>query len=232
MAETEHSTRRALAIMLWSLAPIPAIWVGLYVLKSAVWAFTLYHGICLIPAIVFGRSNWVPSFRLPTVKECLLLVAASIGFSAVAVLFYELFGQLLLSNEDVIALLKTLGYSKALFIPLSVYAIVVNPLFEEIYWRGVVLNELDRFKTPFRHFGLIWSSLAYAAFHYLIFRMVLFPVYAEIGTLMLAVYGAFLAIIYRRTGSILTTAIAHGLLTDMAAIALILDLFRHHPDAM
>ena len=49
---------------------------------------------------------------------------------------------------------------------------------------------------------------------------------------MLAFYGAFLAIVYRKTGSIVTTALAHGLLTDMAALMLALNLSRHYPGAL
>ena len=225
----EHLSARTIALMLWTLLPIPAIWVGLYVIKSATWAFALYHIICLIPAIIWGQKIWRPSFLKPSRKEMAALLGASVVFSGLALLLYEVLGKKLLSNEETLTLLKTLGYSKELFYPLSFYAIVVNPLVEELFWRGVVFNELEKVKAPFKHFGLIWSSLAYAAFHYLIFRMVLFPIYAEIGTLMLAVYGAVLALIYRKTGSILTTAIAHGLLTDMAAIVLILDLLYHYP---
>lgn len=118
-----------------------------------------------------------------------------------------------------------------MFWPISVYAVVVNPLVEELFWRGIVFNELERWKkVPFKHFALVWSSVAYALFHYLIFRLVLFPVYAEIGIVLLAIYGAMLALIYRKTNSILTTAVAHGLLTDTAAIALMLDLARRYPN--
>ncbi|MBZ0187169.1 MAG: CPBP family intramembrane metalloprotease, partial [Candidatus Obscuribacterales bacterium] len=132
----------------------------------------------------------------------------------------------------VMDLLKELGFSKQLFWPLSIYLIVVNPLLEELFWRGVVLNELDDLKLPVKHFGIIWSSLTYALFHYLIFRLVLFPGFAELGIVMLALFGALLAVVYRKTGSIVTTALTHGLLTDLAAIVLILNLFRRYPGVL
>jgi membrane protease YdiL (CAAX protease family) len=72
----------------------------------------------------------------------------------------------------------------------------------------------------------------YAAFHYWICRLVVFSGWAEIGTIMLAFYGAMLALIYRRTGSIITTSIAHGLLTDMAAVMLLLDFLRRYPSLL
>jgi len=201
----------------------------MYEIKSAAWTFVIYHGACLLPQIVGKRSRWKATFRKPTAKQLALLIISSVLFSAGAVLLYEIGGKKLLSDTTAINVLKEQGFNKQLFWPLSFYAIVVNPLVEELFWRGVVLNELEKAKLPFKSFPLIWSSFAYALFHYLIFRLVMFPVWAELSTILLALYGAVLATIYRKTGSILTTAIAHGLLTDMAAIVLMLDLFRKHP---
>lgn len=198
-------------------------------MKNATWTYAVYHGVCLLPAIIWGRGLWKDTVRRPGWRDCALLVVAAIIFSLIALGLFELFGNRMLSNDAVVELLSEQGFNKAIFWPLSFYAIVVNPIFEELFWRGVVFNELEKHKAPFKHFALIFSSLAYAAFHYSIFRLVLFPGWAELGTLMLAVYGAMLAIIYRKTGSIVTTALAHGLLTDLAVIVLIIDLLWKYP---
>lgn len=161
-----------------------------------------------------------------------MVIGFAVLFSAGAVFGYELIGRKLLSDEQALLLMKRQGWFGDLFWPISIYAVVVNPVLEEIFWRGVIFNALDQAKLTVKNFGIIWSSAAYAAFHYGIFRLVLFPVFAEIGIVMLAVYGAFLAIVYRRSGSIITTAITHGLLTDLAALALMLDLFHRHPAFM
>ncbi len=219
-------------IILWSLLPCLAIWIGLYQIKSAAWTFLLYHGLCLTPAIWWGRHLWLKTLTVPKWKHCALLVVAAIIFSLITLATYELIGKHLLSNSEAMELLKRQGFSKQMFWPLSVYAIVVNPIFEELFWRGVVLNELEKHKTPLKNFALIWSSFTYALFHYLIFRMVLFPVWAEVGTIMLAVYGAILALLYRKTNSIIFAALAHGLLTDLACIVLILDLLQRYPGSL
>lgn len=217
------------ALMLWSLVPIAAMWIGLYFLKSATWTFFLYHVVCLLPAIYVGRSLWLPTLNRPATKDTLILLAVAVLFSVITVLSYELNGNMVLSSEHAIKLMQDLGWSKQLFWPVSIYAIVVNPFVEEIFWRGIVLNRLEMVKSPIKHFALIWSSGVYALFHYVIFSMVMYPVWAEIGTVMLACYGALLAMIYKRTGSIVTTGLAHGLLTDLAAVALMIDLSRKFP---
>lgn len=222
---------RPLVLIFWSLLPGIAIYFGMYVVKSAVWAFVLYHCFCLIPAIIWGKQFWKSTFIAPKPIHLVVLTIAAFIFTAVALLVYELMGSMLLSDQGAINLLKEQDYSKQLFLPISLYAIVVNPFFEELFWRGVVFNSLEKTALP-KQFAIIWSSFAYALFHYWIFRLVLYPGWAEFGTFLLAIYGAILALIYRRTGSIITTAIAHGLLTDTACIALIIDLFRKYPAAM
>lgn len=216
-------------VLLWTLLPSVAIWLGLYELKSAAWSFIIYHGTCLLPGIIWGRSHWLPGLRLPRFKHLIVLFFTSALFSFAAVLLYEHFGHKVLSNEHVVGLMQGLGFSKLLFWPLCLYLLIVNPLVEELFWRGVIFDTLDKSATFFKNFGLVWSSATYAAFHYWIFRLVLFSPWSELGILMLAVYGAALALIYRKAGSILTVALVHGLLTDLAVIVLIIDLVWHNP---
>lgn len=218
-----------IGLLCWSLLSCLPIWVGLYVLESAAWAYVLYHGLYLIPAIIWGRALWQPTLILPRARDCLVILVAALLFSSLTICSYEVAGRLVLSDHGVSELLQEQGLSRQNLWMFGLYAILVNPLFEEFYWRGVLLNALDDLKLPLKHFGIVWSSFAYALFHYLILRLVLFPVWAEVGALLLAAYGALLAWIYRRTGSILTTALAHGLLTDLACVALLVDFYRRYP---
>ncbi len=226
----EPSPARAFGVLLWTLLPSITMWIGLYQLNSATWAFALYHFVYLVPAIIIGRTLWRKSLVRPTVKGMLVMSVVAVLYSLVAILGFEIMSTLFLSHKDVVALLNRVGWSHNSFWMLSIYAVIVNPFLEELFWRGVVLNELDRWKLPFKHFGIMWSSFTYALFHYLIFKLVLFPFYAEIGIAMLAIYGAILAVVYRKTGSIITTAFAHGLLADTAAVSLMINLARHYPN--
>jgi hypothetical protein len=220
-----------LVVLLWTLIPSLAIWFGLYQLKSAFITFVFYHGVCLTPAIIWGRKLWQPTFTKPRWRDLGLLLLVSIVFCVATVVSYELIGSRLLSNDNALKLISQYAASSwSLLAFLSAFIIVINPFLEELFWRGVVFNELDTWHIKYKHFGLVWSSCAYALFHYLIFRLVLFPVFAEIGIVMLAFFGASLAMLYRKTGSIVTTALAHGMLTDLAVVALIADLLCHHPN--
>lgn len=215
-------------LLAWTLLPCAAMWVGLYELKSAAWTYALYHGICLIPAIIWRQPLWRPTLKMPTVRDFVLIAVGSVVFSVGTVFLYEWLGKLFLSNDQVLSLLQEQGLKQNVLWAFGLYAITINPLLEEIFWRGIVFNELEKTNLP-KQFGLVWSSAAYALFHYFIFRMVLFPGWAEVGTLLLAVYGALLALLYRKSGSILTTALAHALFTDMAVVALTFDFASHYP---
>lgn len=232
-SDGKSDTLKVVAILLWSLLPCAAMWIGLYVMNSAIWAYGLYHFVCLVPALIVGRSIWTPGLKRPSLKFCSIILALAIVFAGITVGAYEIAGKIVLSDQAALALMNKVGWSKANLWTLNIYAIIVNPFVEEFYWRGLVLNILDKVKNPpFPNFGIICSSLLYALFHYFIFRLVLFPFAAEIGSLMLAVYGGMLAVIYRRTGSIVAAGVAHGLLTDLAAVMLIADLMRKFPGVL
>lgn len=216
-------------VLLLTCLPCVIIWYGLYVLKNTVLTLELYHGVCLVPGIFWGFSLWRNDLIMPTLKQWLLLLVSAVIFSGAAVLLYDNLGYIFLDSRRVMSLLNELGFNKQHLIPLSLDLIFVNSALEELFWRGVILNRLDQMHTPFKHFGIISSSVMYAAFHYFILRLVVYPGWAEFGFILLAIYGAFLAIVYRKTGSIVMASLAHGFLTDLAAIVLILDLLQHYP---
>ena len=211
-------------VVLLSLLPFPAIWLGMYVLKNVYWTFLLYHGFCLVPVIVWGKSLWRDSLSFPTGKQSVVLFFSSSVFVALALLLYQHFGNHILSSDRTFALLIEQGYHQGIWLPMTVYFVCVNPILEELYWRGVILNRLNQLQQEQTEFGVIWSSISYAAFHYLILRLVLFPGWAEIGVLLLAFYGALMASIYRRTNSLIITALSHAFLTDLTAMVLLAAL--------
>jgi membrane protease YdiL (CAAX protease family) len=213
-------------VLLATLLPYPVIWFGMNSIKSAAWSLGLYHFLCLIPAIIWGRSYWLKDVHMPGRVQIVALIIASVLFSCSAFLVYTFLGDMILSSEGTMKLLFVLGYTKEIFWPLSIYFVVVNSILEELFWRGVILNKIDEMFEGKKHYGIIWSSLAYGAFHYPILQLVVYPGWAEIGAVLLAVYGAFLAVLYRLTRSIVIPCVAHAMLTDLSAIVLLVALFQ------
>jgi membrane protease YdiL (CAAX protease family) len=215
-------------IILLTLTALPAVimWYGLYDLRSAVLTLAIYHGLYLLPLIIWKRRLWLATLKPPKPGPLLVLICTSLLFSGGVFLLYKYLGDYFLNSQRTLELLMRLGYRKGILIPLSIYFVFVNATLEELFWRGVVLNRLNQLNRPFKPIAMIWSSAAYAAFHYPIMRLVLFPGWAEFGTLLLAFYGALLAVIYRRSGSIIFTSLCHAFQTDLAAIVLVVALFN------
>ncbi len=211
------------------LLPCAAMWYGLYVFKNTNTALGLYHMLCLMPGIILGSSLWRRDFKTPTRNQLLVLFGVAVLFNAVTILLYDHIGYLFLSNDSVMALLTQLGFHKGHLLLLSLYFIFVNSTLEELFWRGSILNQLDKMRGPIKHYGILVSSVMYGAFHYLILRLVVYPGWAEVGFVMLAIYGWILAVLYRKTGSILIPILVHAFYTDLAAMLLTVDLLNHFP---
>ncbi len=225
----EKHALNAPSIITLCLLPCAAMWYGLYVVKNTNITLGLYHLLCLMPGIILGSSLWRRDLKLPTRTQWLLLMLFTVLFNVVTIFLFDHIGTLFLSNEKVMALLTELGFQKGHLLYLSLYFIFINSTLEELFWRGAILNQLDRMRAPFKHFGIIASSVMYGAFHYLILRLVVYPGWAEVGFVMLSVYGAMLAVLYRKTGSIIMPILAHAFLTDLAAMLLTVDLLNRFP---
>ncbi len=225
VAQHKAEPGQAALIVLWSLLPGPAIWFGLHHFKSAVWCYILYHSIAAI-AIVYGYRYWRPTLIRPTARQLFVVLIASLLFSGIAILLYDNFGQYAFSASKAVDALKQQGWCDQLFWPISLYVIIVNPIMEEFLWRGVVLNALES-TTGRNHFAMIWSSVMYGAIHYPIVSLVVGPTISLVCVTLLSLHGAVLGVIYKRTKSIVLTSLLHGLLNDVAAVAIMVRLFAN-----
>lgn len=215
-----------IVLMIFTLLPIPIVWFGLTILENARASILLLHAVALLPAIIWWNSSWRKGWRLPTKKQVKILVAFCMGFVALALFLYETMGDYFLSTPDVFGLLLHLGHKNSRFIPMSLYFIFVNSTLEEMFWRGVILTKLDQLTPRLKYFGIIWSSIAYALYHYSILQLVVYPFWAVFGVFALTFNGFVLAVIYRRTHSLVLASLYHALSTDLTAIVLLAALFH------
>jgi membrane protease YdiL (CAAX protease family) len=84
---------------------------------------------------------------------------------------------------------------------------LVNPLFEEGYWRGLVL---DATRTWPAAASVAYSAIAFAVSHPLIWGVQSAPLRDVRVVPLLAVIGALWAMAYRRTGSLWCSAVGHA----------------------
>lgn len=209
---------RIVLVILLTLLPWPAVWFGMYKAHSLVATFFLYHGLCLLPAIVFGRNLWRKGFRMPQRGEWIVLVAAAVGLAAAGYLSYKFTGSLIVDKDNVLEVMTSRGYKATWLLPLSVYFIIINATLEELFWRGVILNELKFVDRSWRIFGYAWTAVTFAAWHYLVIRLLVRPVWAELVILSLIIMGLFCSWIYEKSGSILLPILWHAFVFDLVVI--------------
>ncbi len=219
MMKPERDRRRLLSVVGLTLLPLPAVWLGMYRLDSILWTFVLYHGCCLLPAAVWGRDHWRGAVRRPTRRQWAALGAAVAVILPLTLLVYSKVGRELFDDVSLRHVVTERGFRSAWLLPFGIYFVAVNATLEELFWRGVVLNELRGTGEAVWTAGAVWTALTFAGWHYLVLRLLLRPGWAEATVLGVLGAGIFFAWLYRRTHSIVVPILWHGLLFDFALVA-------------
>lgn len=223
-ADTLHAVlqrRRILTVCLLTLLPWPAVWLGMYRLDSLWATFFLYHGMCLAPSIFWGRRLWRASWRAPTVRQWAALAA---GVAVSLPLFFAAFhaiGSRFIDPSVLLSVVTRRGFRAAWILPLGLYFVPVNATLEELFWRGVVLNELRGLDRPIWTFGAVWTAVTFAGWHWLVLHLLLRPGWATLAVLGILAAGLFFSWLYRRTGSIVIPILWHALVFDLALILIL-----------
>ena len=134
--------------------------------------------------------------------------------------------MLLDSPELLRSVVTERGFRTAWLLPFGVYFVAVNATLEELFWRGVVLNELRGTGDTIWTLGAVWTALTFAAWHYLVLRLLLRPGWAEVTVLGVLAAGIFFAWLYRKTHSIIVPILWHGLLFDFALVVVFRAVLR------
>jgi membrane protease YdiL (CAAX protease family) len=211
---------RIAIVVLLTLLPWPAVWFGMYKLNSLLWTFFLYHGVCMLPAVIWGWRLWKPHVFMPSARQWAIAAAVAALSSLIAISAYRMTGDIIVSKQDVLQVLTTRGFEATYLLPLAMYFVFVNATLEELFWRGVVLNELDYVGAKWRRAGYIWTGVAFAAWHWLVLRALLRPGWAEAAVVGVVAMGFLTSWLYRRTQSIVVPIIWHAFVFDLAIIAM------------
>lgn len=208
-------------IIFWSLTPWAFLTLGLHWFENIPGTFFLYHFCCLAPAIAINRKAWQSHLIAPTRGELLTILVAGAGLATLTYFVYSAYGHILIDKETALTSLHERGYQPGWFLPMSAYFLIVNPVIEELFWRGVVLNELEG--ENFRLFALssVWTNCAFAAWHFLVVRLFVRPTFVPLAVLIVVAVGFYLSWLYRKTGSVLVPALWHSLVFDLAVVVML-----------
>ncbi len=215
---TLFARRRLAIVLLLTLLPWPAVWLGMYHWDSLIGTFALYHGCCLLPAAIWGYPLWRKALRWPTPGQWVWLGGGLLVAVPLSLLIYTELGKSLFDAADLKSVVTARGFRAAWLLPLTLYFVPVNAILEELFWRGVVLNELRGTGETIWTLGAIWTALTFAGWHYLVVRLLLRPGWAELTVLGILTAGIFFSWLYRRTQSIIVPILWHGLVFDLSLL--------------
>lgn len=156
--------------LLLLIAPTLFIYTGLYIFQSVPVTFALFYGWLLLIPILFKPMG----LRYLTNKTSLFNISIGIGLGAFCLVTITIGGALLdnelFESSQLRFLLKSWGFTGEYTVLLVLVLTLVNPVLEEMYWRGFILQKLDQIK-----YKVIISSLFYSLYHFL----VLLPMFNE-----------------------------------------------------
>ncbi|HEX5323474.1 MAG TPA: type II CAAX endopeptidase family protein [Capsulimonadaceae bacterium] len=201
--------------VLLGLLPWAAAWLGSYSLHSAVAAFLFYHLLCLTAwALYRRRYGRFPSQSVARARWIAMVLIAALIMGTT----YFALGWLgwLVNPAHIRTALTSqrVGPTVLDYAALFAYFAVVNPIAEELFWRGTIYQQMRREGLNAPRAALV-SALLFGSWHWLIVRLFFPAGWAIVITLGIVAAGAVFATVFERTRSIAFSIALHALAADI-----------------
>ncbi|MBS1999124.1 MAG: CPBP family intramembrane metalloprotease [Cyanobacteria bacterium SZAS LIN-2] len=214
-------SRHKWVVVVWTFLPWMVLSIGLHFFHSIVGTFFLYHACCLLPIIIWRRKSWSQHLIVPPLRQILAIAALGAGFGLFTFTAYHFAGSFILEKQHALTAMEIRGFKPWMLLPLSVYFVTINPVVEELFWRGVVLNDLTEGDHKILTWPYVWTNVSFAAWHLLLVRLFVNPWLVPGAVMIVASVGFLLSWLYRRTGSVILPMLWHGLVFDLAVVVLL-----------
>ena len=179
------------------ILPYLAIWMGLFFFKSA-WATLLGFHLAILIALFVLRPSlpltviFRPANGKRTVFMILFCAASGPGLYLLRD-FFQVAGNLG-------AQLAEIGLSGSAWFGFITYFALVNPFFEEYFWRGVLGSETK---------GFYFGDLVYAGYHVMVVWNKTHPFSMLFLLAVLTFVGWYWRQVYRKDDSLLAPVLGH-----------------------
>ncbi len=198
-------------------AAVPAllVFIGLAGFRSIPMAVFLYHGFCFINIVFAGKPKGF--LRVPSPIELILAGLSGVLLSLVSVGIWRLTGDLIADPDLCRINVEELGLPIERWSLFSAYFMVVNPVIEELYWRGNVQERA-------RDFGLSRDgvvAIPFSLWHVVPIWVICGPIAAILGGLAVYFVGILLTLMYRQSRSLGRCIAWHAMMADLAVVSLL-----------
>lgn len=205
---------------------LPWFWVGLglHILQDYRLTIVLYELLgCGLPTLLFTGNQMPPILPFKLKRRWLLFSSLIVnivilgafwitqGFSMDWGLFHQRMESTHLSADFQ-------------FWTFALYIVILNPVFEEMFWRGVVYKEWQHYVST-RKANLI-SSFFFGAWHWVVLQTYCDPVWAVALTLAVMIGGVLFASTYEKSGTLASSIALHGLGADLPMVFVVYDCIQ------
>jgi membrane protease YdiL (CAAX protease family) len=188
--------------------------IGLSGFHSIPMAVFLYHGFCLVSVVLSGKQKW--KLGIPSLVELLFAGFAGILLSLVSVGLWRLTGDLIADPDICRIRIEGFGLPIDRWGLFAAYFLLVNPVIEELYWRGCVQERA-------REIGMLrdaFVAVPFSLWHIVPIWAVCGPIAAALGGVAVYCVGVLLTMIYRQSRSLGRCIAWHAMMADLAVISL------------
>ena len=165
--------------ILLGLIPYFAVLIGLYLFSNAFLTIILYHVLAIIAIIVFKKKYLIDYKIFQGWNNILGTITILFGLVS-GIIIYYLWDIVTKTGLDLQSQLSLFGLSGSVWIFFIIYLIIINPIVEEIFWRGF-LSENNKKSIIF--------DILFAGYHVLVIIFFIKVIWVMVAFLLLVVAG-------------------------------------------
>lgn len=181
-----------------AFCPYVAVIIGIYLLHNALIAIALYHLGIVAGLFYSGKANIFKTvftgFNWP-IALIMVILSLSVGL---AVFFLWPYAKL--EGVHLAQSLEKYGVNGFWAYVFSIYSIMVNPIMEEVLWRGYFKGD------PYRP---VWIDAAFAGYHILVLVMYISLPIAILAFVVLSLSSWILRAIRHQLGGLAVPCLMH-----------------------
>lgn len=176
-----------------------AIVVGLYVFKSASVAIGSYYFVIVCVVAMCSPVDLFKSLFVGWHSRAVIIFVGVTAMVGPAILFF--WPRAMLDGIVLSDMIGQYGIDAGAIGPFSMAAVIINPIMEEVYWRGCL---------PGKTAGPGWVDVAFGACHVPILMLVIRPQFIVGVFIVLVCAGWAFRYIRLKTGGLLVSWIGHA----------------------
>lgn len=222
-AALRQTTQRLSWLIVLALLPWLLVAASFYVFHS-VWMAIILYGVagCTLPYWLFARGQGA---LLPINCRWQIIAGHTLFIASVLLGGWYLLGAEMLDWLHFGQKTESIGLTPGLgFWLLASYFVLINPIVEELFWRGLVYQKLKVELGLWR--GLMLSSLLFGAWHWVIIQHFFVPKWQLFITAGIVIAGITFGRVAEQTKTLGASIIIHSLGADLPIMLILLDCFH------